>query len=117
MRFVATLIGPAAGSLTDSHIIAARKALGGLGAKDAPPEWLAELIRAADGYTPGTRVILLVPGLGMPWPQASAPEHYVQRIADLLQAPAEAIVSVTAGRSLAAGRAVFSPQPPALAAD
>src|ERR1700761_2884947 len=42
MRFVATLIGPAAGSLTDSHIIAARKALGGLGAKDAPPEWLAE---------------------------------------------------------------------------
>jgi len=42
MRFVATLIGPAAGSLTDSHILAARKALGGLGAKDTAPGWLAE---------------------------------------------------------------------------
>jgi phosphoserine phosphatase len=42
MRFVATLIGPAAGSLTDIHITAARKALGGLGAKDTAPEWLAE---------------------------------------------------------------------------
>jgi len=42
MRFVATLIGPAAGSLTDTHIAAARKALGGLGAKDTAPEWLAE---------------------------------------------------------------------------
>ncbi len=79
-----------------------------------PPEWLAELIRAADGYTPGTRVILLVPGLGLPWPEAPAPEHYVQQIADLLQAPVEAIVSVTADRSLSVGRAVFRPWPPTL---
>ena len=42
MRFVATLIGPATGSLTDRSIAAARKALGGLGAKDTAPEWLAE---------------------------------------------------------------------------
>jgi phosphoserine phosphatase len=42
MRFVATLIGPAAGSLTDHSIAAARKALSGLGAKDTAPEWLAE---------------------------------------------------------------------------
>ena len=42
MRFVATLIGPAAGSLADSHIGAARKALAGLGAKDTVPEWLAD---------------------------------------------------------------------------
>src|SRR5579859_6531377 len=42
MRFVATLIGPAAGSLTDRHIAAARKALGSLGAKDTTLEWLAE---------------------------------------------------------------------------
>jgi phosphoserine phosphatase len=42
MRFVATLIGPAAGSLTETHITATRKALGGLGAKDTAPEWLAE---------------------------------------------------------------------------
>jgi phosphoserine phosphatase len=42
MRFVATLIGPAAGSLTDSHIAAAHTALAGLGARDAAPEWLAD---------------------------------------------------------------------------
>ena len=79
-----------------------------------PPDWLAELIRAADGYTPGTRVILLIPGLGLPWPEAPAAEHYVQQVADLLQAQAEAIVSVKAARSLTAGRAVFRPRPPSL---
>jgi len=47
MRFVATLIGSAAGSLTDTHIAAARKALAGLGAKDAAPAWLADA-EAAD---------------------------------------------------------------------
>jgi phosphoserine phosphatase len=47
MRFVATLIGPAAAGLTDTHIAAARKALAGLGAKDTAPEWLAEA-EAAD---------------------------------------------------------------------
>jgi len=47
MRFVATLIGPAAGSLTDSHIAAARNSLAGLGAKDTAPEWLADA-EAAD---------------------------------------------------------------------
>jgi phosphoserine phosphatase len=41
MRFVATLIGPAAGSLSDTHIAAAQKALAGLGARDTAPEWLA----------------------------------------------------------------------------
>jgi phosphoserine phosphatase len=41
MRFVATLVGPIAGSLTETHIAAARKALSGLGARDTAPDWLA----------------------------------------------------------------------------
>jgi phosphoserine phosphatase len=41
MRFVATLIGPIAGSLTEIHLAAARKALSGLGARDTAPDWLA----------------------------------------------------------------------------
>jgi hypothetical protein len=75
---------------------------------------LAERIQAADGYAPGTRVIFLVPGLGLPWPEASVPEQYTQQVADLLRAPVEAIVSATASRSRSADRAVFRPRPPIL---
>jgi phosphoserine phosphatase len=42
MRFVATLIGPIPGSLTEAHVAAARDALAPLGAAAAPPDWLAE---------------------------------------------------------------------------
>jgi len=42
MRFVATLIGPAPGSLTETETTAARRALSALGADAASPEWLAE---------------------------------------------------------------------------
>ncbi len=79
-----------------------------------PPSWLAGRIQAADGYAPGRRVIFLVPGLGLPWPEASLPEHYGQQVANLLRAPVEAIVSATASRSLSQGRTVFRPRPPIL---
>ena len=42
MRFVATLIGPVPGSLTEAHVAAARDALAPLGAAAAAPDWLAE---------------------------------------------------------------------------
>jgi phosphoserine phosphatase len=42
MRFVATLIGPAPGSLSETEIAAARRALSALGAKAVADEWLAE---------------------------------------------------------------------------
>jgi phosphoserine phosphatase len=42
MRFVATLIGPAPGSLTDAQLASARQALSSLGADAAAAEWLAE---------------------------------------------------------------------------
>jgi phosphoserine phosphatase len=42
MRFVATLIGPAPGSLSETEIAAARRALSALGAKAAADEWLAD---------------------------------------------------------------------------
>jgi hypothetical protein len=80
-----------------------------------PPAWLAERIRAAPGYAPGTPVIFLVPGLGAPWPEAPVREHYLQQVADLLQAPVEAIVSVNASRRLAEPRAVFRPRQPEIA--
>jgi phosphoserine phosphatase len=41
MRFVATLIGPAAGSLTDASVTAARKAVAALGAEATAINWLA----------------------------------------------------------------------------
>jgi phosphoserine phosphatase len=42
MRFVATLIGPVPGSLTEAHVAAARDALAPLGAAASGPDWLAE---------------------------------------------------------------------------
>ncbi len=42
MRFVATLIGPAPGSLSETEIAAARHALSALGANAAAAEWLAD---------------------------------------------------------------------------
>jgi phosphoserine phosphatase len=42
MRFVATLIGPAAGTLSDTLLAAAGQALKALGADAASPAWLAE---------------------------------------------------------------------------
>ncbi len=42
MRFVATLIGPAPGALTETEAAAARRALSALGADAAAPEWLSE---------------------------------------------------------------------------
>jgi phosphoserine phosphatase len=42
MRFVATLIGPAPGALTETALSAARHALAALGSDPAAPEWLAE---------------------------------------------------------------------------
>jgi phosphoserine phosphatase len=42
MRFVATLIGPAPGSLTEDQVAAARNALVSLGAEDTSADWLAE---------------------------------------------------------------------------
>jgi phosphoserine phosphatase len=47
MRFVATLIGPAAGSLTEKDVAGARKALAALGAEATAVNWLAEA-EAAD---------------------------------------------------------------------
>jgi phosphoserine phosphatase len=42
MRFVATLIGPAQGSLTEEMLTTLRRALDGLGASASAPEWLAD---------------------------------------------------------------------------
>jgi phosphoserine phosphatase len=42
MRFVATLIGPAPGSLTETQLTSARRALSSLGANATATEWLAE---------------------------------------------------------------------------
>ena len=42
MRFVATLIGPAPGALTETDATAARRALSALGADADAPEWLSE---------------------------------------------------------------------------
>jgi len=47
MRFVATLIGPVPGSLTEAHVNAARAALASLGAADTAPDWLSDA-EAAD---------------------------------------------------------------------
>ncbi|HTJ64037.1 MAG TPA: phosphoserine phosphatase SerB [Alphaproteobacteria bacterium] len=42
MRFVATLIGPVPGSLTEAHVAAARAALASLGAEETPADWLSD---------------------------------------------------------------------------
>ena len=84
-----------------------------------PPAWLAQIIRSAAGYVPGSRVTLLVPGLGRAVPGVPAPEQYAQQVADLLGAPVAAVAADHLGGEqaeqravpLAAARVVFDPLP------
>ena len=75
-----------------------------------PPAWMAEIIGSAAGYAPGGRVIFLVPGLGRPVPGVPELEHYVQQVANLLQAPAVAVMSDTPRGGLSEATEEFSPQ-------
>ena len=76
-----------------------------------PPAWMAEIILAARGYTPGAPVTFLVPGLGRPSYTLSLPEQYAQQVADLLMARVVAVTSDAASGSLSDAQAVFDPMP------
>ena len=56
-----------------------------------PPERMVQIIRSASRYAPGTAVTFLVPGLGGPSFVVSAPEHYAQQVANLLQTQVRAV--------------------------
>ncbi len=74
-----------------------------------PPAWMAEIIRAAAGGRRVDGVSFLVPGLGRHSRRMSAPEHYAQQVADLLQARVLAVRSDNPTGELLEARAVFDP--------